>query len=157
MFIIIMMKNVHAVNTSKEINKISHERIIVNSPEYNIYECVRMMQHFILLYSTYQTFERFTKQIVSNYIFLPLLFGARLRRRVRQYISSLCCREFTKRVSMLSYIRISIQYIFVYRYNHSYVLKQVHTMYDNGELLKRNALTEQINANTNNHGVSDFF
>jgi len=53
MFIIIMMKNVHAVNTSKEINKISHERIIVNSPEYNIYECVRMMQHFILLYSTY--------------------------------------------------------------------------------------------------------
>lgn len=47
----------------------------MNLLEYNIYECVRMMKHIILLYFSKNTFERFVKQIVSNYICLLLLFG----------------------------------------------------------------------------------
>jgi len=47
----------------------------MNLVEYNIYECVRMMKHIILLYFSKYTFERFVKQIVSNYIVLLLLFG----------------------------------------------------------------------------------
>lgn len=82
----------------------------MNLLEYNIYECVRMMKHIILLYFSKYTFERFVKQIVFITIYFYRFFSA--SRAIVHFITGPYCAELTKRVRL--YALVAFFYVLVF-------------------------------------------